>query len=468
MIGVLQGIAQWAPLGLPAYIFVITIVVFFHELGHFSIARACGVKVETFSIGFGPAIVSWVDRHGTRWKISWVPFGGYVKFFGDADAASMPDRRAAESMSPSDRAEAFPFKPLWQRAAVVAAGPLANFVLAIVIFALTLLFLGRVEEAPVIRTVVPHSAAADAGIMPGDVIRAVNGQSITDFGQLPEIVSLSGGESLAITLERGHRLLTVHAVPRVAVKKVLGENEREVLLGVWIAAPPVVAEVLPGSHAALAGLQPGDVIRSVDGQPVQVFDEFANLVTAATHNTVTILVARGGRLVTLHARPDKQVSTIKGATTESLQVMGVVSGPYSKPHIVSYGPIAALAGGVEQTWDIGKGTLVYLWQVASDRADASELRGPVGVAGAARQIATLGILALIQLAALMSVSIGLVNLFPIPLLDGGHLLYYACEAVLGRPLGERVQDVGFRLGLAVVLGLMILATWNDLVRLNFF
>ena len=252
----LQNLIAWTPLGLPAFLFVITLVVFFHELGHFLVARACGVKVDVFSIGFGKEIVGFNDKSGTRWKLSWIPVGGYVKFAGDANAASMPDAQAAAAMSDADRSKVLFFKPLWQRALVAAAGPAANFLLAIVLFTGLNLHTGHIVRAPVIGDVVQDSAA--------------------------------------------------------------------------------------------------------------------------------------------------------------------------------------------------------------------QFRGPLGIAKMTRQVAVFGFLALLNLAAVLSVSIGLANLFPIPLLDGGHLLYYACEAVLGRPLGERAQDVGFRLGLVLVLGLMLLTTWNDLVRLNLF
>jgi regulator of sigma E protease len=468
MITALHDLVAWAPLGLPAYLLLMTVIVFFHELGHFSMARACGVKVETFSIGFGPEIVGWNDRHGTRWKISWVPIGGYVKFLGDEDAAGTPDRDAMERMPASERGVAFPFKPLWQRAAVVAAGPFANFILAIVIFALTFMFFGRPVMAPMVGSVQPGSAAEQAGIRSGDMVRAIDGRAIDDFDQLPEIVSLSGGQNLAITLERAGRTFVVHATPRLtATKDPFGDPVNTVLLGISPDVPPVVNGIVAGSPAARAGLRPGDVILSVNKQPVTGFGQFAAIIENAVGQEIAIRAKRGSQTMTVvvRATAPKKIALAHADQTEAL---GLLSQTYPKVTVDYYGPVGAVGAAVNETWTIVRGTFVYIWQMVTGTSDMSQLRGPVGVAGLAGKIASVGLLALIQLAALMSVSIGLINLFPIPLLDGGHLLYYGCEAVLGRPLGERAQDVGFRVGLAVVLGLMILATWNDLVRLNLF
>lgn len=375
----LHDFLAWLPSGLPAYIFLITVVVFFHELGHFMVARWCGVAVETFSIGFGPEIVGWNDRHGTRWKISWIPFGGYVKFLGDIGAASTPDRDLLEELPEEERTRAFPLKPLWQRAAIVAAGPFANFILAIVIFTAMFMIYGQNYNEPIVDGVQPGSAAAAAGIQKGDIVRSVNGEAIHDFSEIKQIVTLNTGEALTIDLERAGKSVTVKAVPKITeMKDPFGGENRMMALGIT------------------NDLKPGRI----------------------SH--------------------------------------------------VRFGPVDAVGAACAQTWLIVKSTFVYMWQMSTGYADTSQLRGPIGVASVSQKVASISFVALITLAALMSVSIGLINLFPIPLLDGGHLLYYGFEAVLGRPLGVRAQDVGFRLGLAAVLGLMVLVTWNDLVRLDLF
>jgi regulator of sigma E protease len=378
MLNALHGFVSWTPLGLPAYIFVITIVVFFHELGHYAVARAFGVKVDVFSIGFGREITGWTAKSGTRWKISLIPFGGYVKFAGDANAASVPDREAAEQMPVAMRGDVLFFRPLYQRALVAAAGPVANFILAIVLFTGLLLHDGRTIVAPVIGTVTKGSAAAMAGIRPGDRILRIGDTRIDGFQQMSEIIGLSGGKQLSIGLERGGHDLTVRLAPRnTRARDMLGEMEDRLMIGVGSQARPTLTTIhysLPGAFAAACGM----------------------------------------------------------------------------------------------TWDILSGTLEGVVQMLRGQVSVSQLHGPVGIADMTQKIAVLGFMALLNLSAVLSVSIGLVNLFPIPLLDGGHLLYYGCEAVLGRPLGERAQDVGFRLGLALVLGFAILVTWNDLIRLNLF
>jgi regulator of sigma E protease len=378
MLDALRNLAAWTPLGLPAFLFVITLVVFFHELGHFLVARACGVKVDVFSVGFGKEIFGWNDKSGTRWKVSWLPIGGYVKFAGDASAASTPDHAAAARMSEEERAQTLAFKPLWQRASVAAAGPVANFILAILLFTGLIFHNGHTVLSPIIGDVVKGSAAEGAGIRAGDRVTAIDGAAITDFEQMPQIIAVSGGRNLKIDLVRGGHPLTIHVTPRAArMRDVLGDLGTNVVIGVH-----------PSRTAPI--------------------------------------------------------------TTEY----------YSLP--------GAFGAATVETWDIMHTTVQGIAQMVRGYASADQFRGPLGIAKMTRQVATFGFMALLQLVAVLSVSIGLANLFPIPLLDGGHLLYYGCEAVLGRPLDERAQDVGFRLGLVLVLGLVLLTTWNDLARLNLF
>jgi regulator of sigma E protease len=378
MVDAIRGLIAWTPMGLPAFLFVITVVVFFHELGHFAVARFFRVKVEVFSIGFGREIVGWTDGRGTRWKISWLPIGGYVKFAGDADASSRPDAQATAAMSATEREGALTFKPLGQRAAVAVAGPFANFILAIVLLTGLFLYSGHSMVRPIIGQVTKDSPAAAAGLKPGDVVTKIDNTKIDDFQQLPEIISVSSGQPLAMGIRRGAQDLTIWVTPKLMkAPDILGNATSQMVIG-----------VRPDLHAAV------------------------------THQ--------------------------------------------------KYGPVGAFAAACSETWGIIKNTLLGIGQMISGHGSTDQLRGTVGIAQMTKQVADFGFLPLLNLVAILSVSIGLANLFPIPLLDGGHLLYYGCEAVLGRPLGERAQDVGFRLGLVLVLGLMLLTTWNDLVRLNLF
>jgi regulator of sigma E protease len=378
LLDAIRGLIAWTPLGLPAFLFVITVVVFFHELGHFLVGRWCGVKVEVFSVGFGREIVGFTDKRGTRWKICWIPVGGYVKFAGDADAASTPDREAAANMTAEERAQALPFKPVGQRAMVAAAGPVANFILAIVLLTGLLLYHGHTVVQPMVGLVAKDSPAAAAGLKTGDIVTGIDGTKITDFQQLPQIIAVSGGQTMAFAIQRAGRDLTVWITPRIMKSRdFLGNVGEQVMIGIG-------------------------------------------------------------------PNPNARISSER------------------------YGPVGAFAAACQETWTIARTTVLGVAQIIGGHASADQLRGPAGIAQMTGQVAAFGFLALLNLVAVLSVSIGLANLFPIPLLDGGHLLYYACEAVLGRPLGVRAQEVGFRLGLVLVLGLMLLSTWNDLIRLNLF
>lgn len=356
-----------------SFLFVLSVVVFVHELGHFLVARWCGVSVKAFSIGFGREIYGFYDRHGTRWRIAWIPLGGYVKFVDDENAASAGPSARLEQMTPEERAGAFHAKPLWQRTAIAAAGPLANFLLAIVIFALMFSLIGIRTTAPRVDEVVPNSPAAAAGFMPGDVILEIEGNRIDSFNEVLRIVSTSPGRELAVKVDRSGQTLTLRVIPE--------RQEIEDSFG-------------------------GTVVRGIIGI----------------------------RRVTT---PD---------TTELRRA----------------GPLEAVWLGVRETQFIITSTLSYLGDVIIGRQSADQLGGPIRIAEVSGQVAKLGLEPLLNLIAVISVSIGLINLFPIPLLDGGHLLFYAIEALRRKPLSERSQEIGFRIGLAVVLMLMVFATLNDL------
>ncbi len=344
------------------FLFVLTIVVFFHELGHFLIARWCGIKVVTFSIGFGPEIVGFNDRYGTRWKVSAVPLGGYVKFFGDDNAGeAVPDREAAAGMTEAEKADSFIFKKVGARAAVVAAGPIANFILAIAIFAGIFMTIGKQTTSARVDTVQAGSAAQIAGFMPGDLVIGINGDRIENFADMQRIVSVSAGEPLSVEVDRGGAHVTLKAVPELKeIKDNFGNVHRLGVLGIS------------------RSMAPGDI------------------------------------------------------KTQKV------------------GPFSAIVMGAQETWFVVDRTLSYIAGVFAGREAADQLGGPIRIAQVSGQVATAGFAALIHLTAVLSVSIGLLNLFPIPLLDGGHLLFYGIEAARGRPLSERAQEVGFRIGLAIV------------------
>jgi len=359
------------------FLFVLSLVVFFHELGHFLVARWSGVRVLVFSIGFGPEIVGFNDRHGTRWKISAIPLGGFVKFFGDENAASVASPSRAESMSADERTKSFMFQPVLKRGAIVIAGPLANFVLAIVIFAAVFMIYGKQTMSARVDGVQPGSAAAVAGFEPGDLVVAIDGRPIEDFAEMQRVVSASAGEALDITVDRGGAQHVLRATPALReVKDNFGNTQRIGILGISRSMVP-----------------------------------------------------------------------------EDLKLQPMA-------------PTQAVWASLKETWSVIDRTLRYIGGVIAGREAANQLGGPIRIAQMSGQVASFGFVPLIQLAAVLSVSIGLLNLFPIPLLDGGHLLFYLIEGVRGRPLSEKAQEVGFRIGLAIVLMLMIFATFNDIIHLT--
>jgi len=358
------------------FLFVLTIVVFFHELGHFLVGRWAGVKVLTFSLGFGPELFGFNDRHGTRWKVSAIPLGGYVKFFGDETEASTPSAEALAQMTAEERDLSFHHKKVGPRAAIVAAGPIANFLLAIVIFACMFTFFGKPNTSARVDKIEANSAAAAAGFQTGDVVTAIDGSKIETFSDMQRIVSGRAGERLTFTVKRGEASLQLQGTPELReVKDPFGNVQRLGVLGI-------------------------------------------------TRQTAT------GDVVT--ERVD---------------------------------PATAVWLGVKETWFVIDRTLAYISRIFTGRESADQVGGPLRIAQMSGQVATIGLGALIQLAAVLSISIGLLNLFPVPLLDGGHLLFYAIEAARGRPLSDRAQEVGFRIGLGLVLMLMVFATYNDILHL---
>jgi len=357
------------------FLFVLTLVVFFHELGHFVIARRCGVRVLVFSIGFGPELFGFNDRHGTRWKVSAIPLGGYVKFFGDENAASVPDPAALAAMTEEDRRHSFIHQRVRARAAIVVAGPIANFLLAIVIFAALFMVFGKPSTSPRVDAVQPGSAAEIAGFKPGDLVLTIDGRPIDSFTDMQQVVSTSAGEMLTFEVDRGGVRVTLKAVPALRESK----------------------------------------------------DRFGNV--------------------------------------HRIGVLGITRSPSpDDTHFQPVGPLKAFELGAQRTWFVVERTLSYIGGVISGREAADQLGGPIRIAQVSGQVASEGLPSLFSLAAVLSVSIGLLNLFPVPLLDGGHLLFYGIEAVRGKPLSERAQEVGFRIGLAIVVMLMIFATYNDILH----
>jgi regulator of sigma E protease len=355
------------------FLVVLTVLVFVHELGHYLIARRNGVRIEVFSIGFGPELFGWYDRAGTRWKFSAIPLGGYVKMFGDADPSSALGMSRLGELTAAERAVSFHHKRLAQRAAIVSGGPLANFLFAIVVLALLFSTYGQPFTPAEVGQVQPGSAADTGGIKVGDTIVDIDGRTIGRFEDVQQIVRFNPGEPMTITVRR-------------------------------------------------------------DGQPVK-----------------------------LHVTPARTETTDRFGNRHEIGLLGIGR---SGVEYVRRNPVAAVAQAFSETWNLSTSTLQAMWQIIIGTRASDELGGPLRIAQMSGEVAQGGIVPLLWFMSVLSINLGLINLFPVPVLDGVHLLFYAAEAIRGKPLGQRAQEYGFRIGLALVLTLMVFATWNDLVHLR--
>ncbi len=354
------------------FLFVMTVIVFFHELGHFLVGRWCGVRVSTFSIGFGPEIWGWNDRHGTRWRVALLPLGGFVRFFGDADAASTPDLESAAGMSREEKAVSFIFQPVWKRFLIVLAGPVASILLGVVIFSSNAYLFGRLVLIPKVASVMADSAADVAGFQAGDIVLSVEGQPVESFIDLQRIVGMNAGVALHFRVQREATELALVATPRSELRESIAGQRRMGVLGI-----------------------------------------------SAARDETTIQIRQ---------------ETLAGA----------------------------IGFGFRQSWEVIASSGDFIAGLFSGRSSPDQLSGPIGIAKMSGEVAKSGVSALIGFAGLISVSIGLLNLMPIPLLDGGHLVLYGVEALRKRALNQRATDFIFRIGLAFILCLTLFSLYIDL------
>ncbi|MDD3370250.1 MAG: RIP metalloprotease RseP [Alphaproteobacteria bacterium] len=356
------------------FIAVISVVVFVHEYGHYLVARACGIKIISFSIGFGPRLFGWTDGHGTEWRVACLPFGGYVKMFGDADPASTPDK-AVKELSDEEKKLTFFYQPVNKRIAVVAAGPLSNYLFAIITLAVLFILHGQPFSPPSVGALVENGVAARAGLQLGDRVVSVDGNGISRFEDIKRIIGMNSGTPVPVIIDRSGQTLTYTLTPEIVVQK----------------------DRLGGEH-------------------------------------------KSGRI---------------GIVAEKIAFKKLT-------------PLEALGQAVIESWKMSADTLKGLGQIITGVRGSEEIGGPLRIAEMSGRAAQDGMESLVWLMAIISINLGLVNLFPIPLLDGGHLLYFSMEKLRGRPLSDETQEVGFRIGLMFVVTLMVFATWNDLVQAEIF
>ncbi len=425
-----------------AFVVALSVIVAVHEYGHYIVGRWTGIHADVFSLGFGPRIAAWTDRRGTRWQIAALPFGGYVKFRGDADAASVtPDATAFAALPETERRHTMLGAPLWARALTVAAGPAFNFVLATAIFAGYFMVSGTAIDRPVIGTLVPLPGVETA-LRPGDRITAVAGTPTPDNAAFADAIEgIPPAPSVAYTVER---------------------DGAETTLDGPYPQPPLAQSVQPLSAADAAGLRAGDVITAIDGRDIYAFRELQDATAAADGRPMALTVWEDGetRDVTLSPRRT-DVPTADG-TFESRWLIGLGGGLFFEHETRATGPVEALTGGVAQTWFIVRTSLSGLGHMITGAISTCNMSGPLGIAETSGATARQGLGAFVWFIAALSTAVGLMNLFPIPVLDGGHLVFHAFEAVSGRPPSDRALRVLMGAGITFILGLMAFALTNDL------
>ena len=441
------------------FLVVLGILVAFHELGHFLAARWVGVKVLKFSLGFGPKLLG-RQMGETEYLVSAIPLGGYVKLFGEDEA---------EAITPEDRKRSFVHQNLWGKVLIVAAGPGFNFILAYLIFAAwlstgyTLPVPSFKDIAPVLEAVAPDSPADKAGLMVGDQIKKIDGRDIATRVELLDAAAKGKGEPLALEVLRDGRLQTLTVTPIAAPGQGQKGEEPGYYLGIE-EIPPVVNEVVPGKPAAAAGFKEGDRVLSMNGVPIHTWAQMTALVKDSPGKTLEVDVLREGHRLSLSVTPLAESTTVNGQPVQIGKIG--IAGP-DRSLMKSTTPLAAIYNGLEATWKWTELTIVGLYKMIVGDISSKNIGGPLTIAKISGEAAAQGPANVIFLIALLSINLGVLNLLPIPILDGGHLLFFLIEGILRKPLGERQRELAQQVGLVLLVGVMIFAFWNDLERIFF-
>jgi regulator of sigma E protease len=445
------------------FIIVIGVLILVHELGHFVVARLTGVGVERFSIGFGPVLLRWRGKE-TEYCLSLIPMGGYVKMMGEENPIE-----GGEAM-PYDPKKAFALKPLWARFLIVFAGPGMNFVLAVIIFAIVFATFGRPVWPAVVGRVLEGSPAAAAGIKTRDVVLAADGRPIEYWEDFERTLADSGGRPVVVRVKRGNgeETLTVTPGRKAMTDPIFGERREVWDIGTGPQLIPQISSVLPDSPAQRAGLQPGDVVLAVAGHPVYTPEDLVEAIRTRPGQPFPVTIQRGGETLTLtvtpRAVPEKAPSTGQETTVGKIDAGIATKSVRFEP----YGPVAAVEHGAVRTWDVTMLTLKGLWKLVSRQIDSSNIGGPIQIATEAGRQAKEGLGPLAIFTAFISVNLAVLNLLPVPMLDGGHLFFFVIEAVLGRPLSLKKREAAQQLGFVLLMLLMVYALYNDLVRIDAF
>lgn len=428
---------------LAAFVVALSVIVAVHEYGHYIVGRWSGIHADVFSLGFGPVIYARHDKRGTKWQVALLPFGGFVKFRGDADAASAGvDGEAIREMTPAERRSTMSGAPLWARTATVAAGPIFNFVLAIVVFTAIGLTRGVAVEPLTVGELRPVAVAHE--VMPGDVILAIDGQTLPQMGE-------AGFGALTDSLP---------AVPLLEYQ-VLRDGQEVTVQGPH-PMPPVITQLAPQSAAIAIDLRADDVILAVDGDPIHAFRELREKVMAAEGAPLQLDVLRDGQALQFTLTPRRVDEPQAGGGFETNWRIGIIGGLFFDPMTESPGLVEALVNGVSSMWEIIVGSISGLYHMITGAISTCNMSGPIGIAEVSGAMASQGTVNFIYFIAVLSTAVGLLNLFPIPVLDGGHLVFYAYEAVAGKPPSDKVLRVLMGIGLTLILSLMVFALGNDI------
>jgi regulator of sigma E protease len=428
-----------------AFVLALSVIVAIHEYGHYIVGRWSGIHADVFSIGFGPILWSRHDKRGTRWQIAALPFGGFVKFAGDANAASGKDEDAMEAVAadPVALRRTMHGAPLWARTATVAAGPVFNFVLSILVFAFVAMNSGQARDPLTVGELIPLPAQ-ERGLQPGDALVAINGTTVPSLDSDAYsgfVDTLPVEPVLTYTVERAGQEIDV---------------EDPYML------PPVINGLAAQSAAMAADLQVGDVITAIDGKPIFAFIQLKDAVESSDGRALDLTVWREGQERQLVLQPKRVDEPQPEGGFKTQWRIGVASGLSIDPATETLGPGAAIVRGTERVGEIITGSVSGLWHMITGAIGTCNLSGPVGIAQVSGQMASQGLLNFVVFIAVLSTAVGFLNLFPIPALDGGHLVFYAYEAVTGRPPNDYALRILMVIGLTMVLSLMLFALYNDI------
>ena len=426
-----------------AFVVALSVIVAIHEYGHYIVGRWSGIKADVFSLGFGPVLYSRVDRHGTKWQFALLPFGGYVKFRGDANAASGKDGEAMSNLSPEELRATMHGAPLWARAATVAAGPMFNFILSILVFAAIMMSRGVASDPLTVGELMPLPQQHELRV--GDVLVEIGGIKVPnqdDAGGFDEILASNA--------------------PAAVVDYAILRDGDSLVVGGPYPFPPLIGQVAPQSAAYDIGLQAGDVIVELEGAPIYAFEQLRTVVESSSGRALALKVWRDGEVLDFALAPRRTDEPQPDNTFKTHWRIGIVGGLFFEPATESPGLWSAVTGGTAQVWQIMQGSVSGLYHMITGAISSCNLSGPIGIAQTSGAMASQGGTSFIWFIAVLSTAVGLLNLFPIPILDGGHLVFYAFEAVTGKPPSDRALQILMTLGLALILTLMVFALGNDL------